>query len=136
MNDDEPAEWITTIEAADLLDVHVDNARKALRAMECETRSGGIATLWRRADVLAVRDLRQFRRVSRNPAASVPRPQYNGPDYCDEAGAQRLKERIEEYWRARGLTVAVQLVEAGWASALRVVRVDIRSDMVDGLPRK
>ncbi len=92
-------EWITTQEAAELLGAHVDNARKTLKAMDCETReprSMGSPTLWRRADVLAVRALWRFRREPRRPAASGP-PAYDGPDHCGPHGARRLKVRLEEF---------------------------------------
>jgi hypothetical protein len=47
-----------------------------------------------------------------------------------------LKQRIEEYWRERGFTVEVKLVEAGFVAAMRSARTDVRSDMVNGFPTR
>ena len=55
-------------------------------------------------------------------------------DFCDGNGARRLKQRIEAFWGERGYAVNVKLVEAGFAAAMRSVRTDIRSDMINGLP--
>ena len=57
-------------------------------------------------------------------------------DFCNVDGARRLKQRIEEYWRERGYTVDVKLIEAGFVPAMRSARTDVRSDMVNGLPSK
>lgn len=57
-------------------------------------------------------------------------------DFCNAEGARRLKQRIEEYWRDRGYTVEVKLVEAGFVAAMRSARTDVRSDMVNGFPTK
>ena len=56
-------------------------------------------------------------------------------DYCTTEGARRLKQRIEEYWRERGYDVVVDLVDAGFMPAMRSARTDVRSNMVNGLPR-
>ena len=56
-------------------------------------------------------------------------------DFCNADGARRLKQRIEEYWRDRGYTVDVKLVDAGFVAAMRSARTDVRSDMVNGMPR-
>ena len=56
-------------------------------------------------------------------------------DYCTTEGARRLKQRIEEYWRERGFEVNVDLVDAGFMPAMRSARTDVRSNMVNGLPR-
>ncbi len=57
-------------------------------------------------------------------------------DFCNVDGARRLKLRIEEYWRERGYTVEVKLIEAGFVAAMRSARTDVRSDMVNGFPTK
>lgn len=57
-------------------------------------------------------------------------------DFCNSDGARRLKQRIEEYWRERGYSVEVKLVEAGFVPAMRSARTDVRSDMVNGFPTK
>ena len=57
-------------------------------------------------------------------------------DFCNVDGARRLKQRIEEYWRERGFTVDVKLIEAGFVAAMRSARTDVRSDMVNGHPTK
>lgn len=60
----------------------------------------------------------------------------NQPDYTDRAGANALKARIEAYWRERGYEVQVTLVDAPFVAALRAARVDVRSELLNGLPRK
>lgn len=57
-------------------------------------------------------------------------------DFCNNDGARRLKQRIEEYWRERGYKVDVKLIEAGFVAAMRSARMDVRSDMVNGFPTK
>jgi len=57
-------------------------------------------------------------------------------DFCNVDGARRLKARIEEFWRERGFQVDVKLVEAPFVAAMRSARTDVRSDMVNGFPRK
>lgn len=58
-----------------------------------------------------------------------------GSNFTDHAGASELKARIEAYWRQRGHDVQVMLIEAPFAPALRSARYDVRSEMVNGLPR-
>ena len=55
-------------------------------------------------------------------------------DFCTEHGAQRLKDKIEEYWRNRGFDVSIDLVDAGFIPAMRSARTDVRSNMVNGMP--
>jgi len=57
-------------------------------------------------------------------------------DFCTIDGARRLKQKIEEYWRDRGFDVSIKLVDAGFMAAMRSARTDVRSDMVNGMPRK
>jgi len=57
-------------------------------------------------------------------------------DWCDPDGARRLSEKICEYWRERGYDVDIDLVEAGFVAAMRSARFDVRSDMVNGMPRR
>ncbi len=57
-------------------------------------------------------------------------------DYCSTDGARRLKMRIEEFWRDRGFSLDIKLVDAGFMAAMRSARTDLRSDMVNGLPRR
>ena len=57
-------------------------------------------------------------------------------DFCNVEGARRLKQRIEEYWRERGYAVDIKLIEAGFVPAMRSARMDVRSDMVNGLPAR
>jgi len=56
-------------------------------------------------------------------------------DLCTPDGARRLKERIEAYWRERGYDVNIDLVDAGFMPAMRSARTDVRSNMVNGMPR-
>ena len=57
-------------------------------------------------------------------------------DYCDTEGAIRLKEMIESYWAERGASVTVGFVNQGFVPIMQSTRVDVRSDMINGLPRK
>lgn len=57
-------------------------------------------------------------------------------DFCTPRGAGRLKEKIEEYWQERGYAVDVEIVDAGFVSAMRSARADVRSDMINGMPRR
>jgi hypothetical protein len=57
-------------------------------------------------------------------------------DYCTTEGARRLKQRIEDYWKERGLQVEVKLVDSPFVAAMRSARTDVRSDMVNGMPRR
>lgn len=56
-------------------------------------------------------------------------------DYCSRDGATALKEKIEAYWRARGQEVSIALHNVGFHPAIRAARFDVRSDMVNGMPR-
>lgn len=57
-------------------------------------------------------------------------------DWCDEEGAKRLREKISAYWEERGYEVDVDLVDAGFVPAMRSARTDVRSNMVNGMPRR
>ena len=57
-------------------------------------------------------------------------------DWCNEDGAKRLKQKIEQYWSERGYEVDVDLVDACFIAAMRSARTDIRSNMVNGMPRR
>jgi hypothetical protein len=57
-------------------------------------------------------------------------------DWCDEEGARRLREKINMYWAERGYEVDVDLVDAGFVPAMRSARTDVRSNMVNGMPRR
>lgn len=57
-------------------------------------------------------------------------------DWCNEDGARRLKQKIEQYWSERGFEVDVDLVDACFIAAMRSARTDVRSNMVNGMPRK
>ncbi len=57
-------------------------------------------------------------------------------DYTDRPGASALKARIEAYWRERGFDIQVMLVEGAFSQSLRCCRMDVRSDLVNGLPRQ
>lgn len=56
-------------------------------------------------------------------------------DFCSREGAAALKEKIEAYWRERGQHVMIALHNVGFHPAIRAARYDVRSDMVNGLPR-
>lgn len=56
-------------------------------------------------------------------------------DFCSREGALALKAKIEVYWRERGQHVMVALHNVGFHPAIRAARYDVRSDMVNGMPR-
>lgn len=56
-------------------------------------------------------------------------------DFCSREGALALKEKIEAYWAERGQTVMIVLHNVGFHPAIRAARFDVRSDMVNGMPR-
>ncbi len=56
-------------------------------------------------------------------------------DFCSRDGAQALKDKIEAYWRERGHDVMIALHNVGFHPAIRAARFDVRSDMVNGMPR-
>jgi hypothetical protein len=57
-------------------------------------------------------------------------------DFCNVDGARRLKNKIEDYWKDRGFDVDIKLIDAGFMAAMRSARTDVRSDMVNGMPRR
>ena len=75
----------------------------------------------------------------RGPKASItvkPGERENMKDWCDEEGAKRLREKISAYWAERGYEVDVDLIDAGFVPAMRSARTDVRSNMVNGMPRR
>lgn len=56
-------------------------------------------------------------------------------DFCSRKGANELKQKIEAYWRERGHNVQVVLHNVGFHPAIRAARFDVRSDMINGMPR-
>jgi len=56
-------------------------------------------------------------------------------DYCSREGAARLQETIRNYWRKQGFDVDIQLVNEAFVPAMRSARTDVRSNMVNGMPR-
>lgn len=57
-------------------------------------------------------------------------------DLCTDDGAARLAAKIEEFWRKRGFDVSVEMRPEGFVSTMRSSRTDVRSDMVNGMPRR
>lgn len=57
-------------------------------------------------------------------------------EFCNRSGALKLKAKIEAYWAERGYEVEVRLPEAGFVAAMRSARTDVRSDLVNGMPRR
>ncbi|GGY38826.1 hypothetical protein [Parvularcula lutaonensis] len=57
-------------------------------------------------------------------------------DYCSNEGAVRLQSMIRDYWKKQGFDVDVKLVQEGFVSTMRSSRYDLRSDMVNGMPRR
>ena len=60
----------------------------------------------------------------------MPQP----PNLISEAGAERLKARIEAYWKQRGGDVVITTQPGGFKPALRSAHTDVRSNMINGLP--
>lgn len=56
-------------------------------------------------------------------------------DFCSREGAMALKAKIEAYWRERGQDVMIALHNVGFHPAIRAARYDVRSDMINGMPR-
>ncbi|MEM9706210.1 MAG: phosphoglycolate phosphatase [Pseudomonadota bacterium] len=57
-------------------------------------------------------------------------------DLCTEDGARRLAERINDYWRKQGFDVQFETRREGFVSTMRSARTDLRSDMINGMPRR
>jgi hypothetical protein len=57
-------------------------------------------------------------------------------DLCTDSGAQRLAAKIEDFWRKKGFDVQIDLRPEGFVSTMRSARTDVRSDMVNGMPRR
>ena len=57
------------------------------------------------------------------------------PELSDELGAQRLKAKIEAYWVERGHFVQLRIEPKGFTPEMRSTRFDVRSDMLNGMPR-
>ena len=57
-------------------------------------------------------------------------------NFCDAVGAGRLKRMIEDYWSQRGHAVTITFEAGAFSAQLRSARVDLRSDMLNGLPPK
>ncbi len=62
-------------------------------------------------------------------------PTGEGADWTCATGAAAIKSKIEAYWRDRGYEVQVMLVDGPFSPALRASRVDVRSELINGLPR-
>ena len=56
-------------------------------------------------------------------------------DYTSREGADALRCHILKYWTERGYDVQVFIQEGGFSPQTRASRFDVRSDMVNGLPR-
>ena len=57
-------------------------------------------------------------------------------DLCDKDGANRLAQKIEDFWRKRGFDVVVEMKDEGFVSTMRSARTDVRSDMINGMPTR
>lgn len=57
-------------------------------------------------------------------------------DLCTDDGARRLAAKIEAYWKKQGFDVTVEAKPEGFVSTMRSARTDLRSDMVNGMPRR
>lgn len=79
--------------------------------------------------------MKQLNTARKEQPFSTVAPDVGEANYCDKSGAAILKTMIEEYWRARGHEVTIWLDDNGFHAALRTARFDVRSDMINGLPR-
>lgn len=57
-------------------------------------------------------------------------------EWCDLAGASALRMQIENYWKARGFAVQVDLTPGGYTQTMRSNRFDVRSNLINGMPRR
>lgn len=57
-------------------------------------------------------------------------------DLCTDDGAMRLALKIRDFWRKKGYDVDTETIAQGFVSTMRSARTDIRSDMVNGMPRR
>lgn len=57
-------------------------------------------------------------------------------DHCSDDGAARLAAKIRDFWLKKGFDVEVDLKDEGFVSTMRSARTDVRSDMVNGMPRR
>lgn len=57
-------------------------------------------------------------------------------DLCNKDGANRLAQKIQDFWRKRGFDVVVEMKDEGFVSTMRSARTDVRSDMVNGMPTR
>lgn len=57
-------------------------------------------------------------------------------DLCNRDGADRLANKIQDFWRKRGFDVIVEMRDEGFVSTMRSSRTDVRSDMINGMPTK
>jgi hypothetical protein len=73
--------------------------------------------------------------IGMSVAFDLPTTPRDTGNYTDRAGAEKLKARIEAYWRERGYEIQITLAPAAFTPALRASRFDIRSELLDGLPR-
>ena len=56
-------------------------------------------------------------------------------NYFNEYGARELQAKIEAYWKERGHEVQVDVVPTEYDANVRSVRYDVRSGLVNGLPK-
>lgn len=57
-------------------------------------------------------------------------------DLSTRSGAAALAAKIRDYWTERGFAVLLSVEEKGFHPVTRAVRFEVRSDLVDGLPRQ
>lgn len=60
----------------------------------------------------------------------------NRPDYTTHEGAKLLRDKIATYWKKQNLTPLIRTTTETYCAKTNAPRTDIRSDMVDGLPRR
>ena len=70
----------------------------------------------------------------RNYAATKRADAKGGKDFCCGDGAEKLKSMIEQYWSSKGHKIETSLISADYTPKMRSRRVDVRSNLVNGLP--
>lgn len=67
---------------------------------------------------------------------SRPIAPYEEPrECCNKAGADRIARMIIEKWASKGYAVNIKLIQQEYNATARSTRWDIRSDMINGLPK-
>lgn len=127
---------IGIVDAAEALGVSIHAAYRivARRGMQSAPDETGRST-WARVDV----DAEVERRAGYTRQSSQPKPGSGRTvETFTKFGAERLAQRVRDYWERRGLQPRIWIEPAGaYVNALRTADWwVVRSNMVDGRPAK